>query len=111
MSVCLPVEMCSRDRQLTSSGMLFRVSSFTLLAYSTLLFPDEFSKEALIPTCSPRSEFAETLVASRPEDAFINPIANSILGQQSYQWRSKLRSEFHFQPYQQYCSFPCQSFN
>ena len=30
--------------------------------------------------CSPRSELAMTLVASRPEDAFINLIANSILG-------------------------------
>ena len=29
---------------------------------------------------SPRSEFAETLVTSRPEDAFIDLIAISILG-------------------------------
>ena len=35
---------------------------------------------ALIPTCSLRSEFADTLVASRPEDAFIDLIASSILG-------------------------------
>ena len=44
------------------------------------LFSDAFSKEALIPTRSPRSEFAITLVTSRPEDAFIDLIANSILG-------------------------------
>ena len=45
-----------------------------------LLFSDAFSKEALIPTRSLRSEIADTLVASRPEDAFIDLIANSILG-------------------------------
>ena len=60
--------------------MLCRVSSFTFDTRSILLFPDEFSKEALIPTCSPSSEFAVTLVTSRPEDAFIDLIANSILG-------------------------------
>ena len=43
-------------------------------------FSDAFSKEALIPTRSPRYEFAVTLVTSRPEDAFIDLIANSILG-------------------------------
>ena len=43
-----------------------------------MLFPDAFSKEALNPTSSLRSEFADTLVASRPEDAFIDLIANSI---------------------------------
>ena len=60
--------------------MLFRVSSFTFDTCSILLFPDAFSKEALTPACSPRSEFAVTLVASCPEDAFIDLIANAILG-------------------------------
>ena len=42
-----------------------------------LLFLDAFSKKALIPTSSPRSEFAAKLVTSRPKDAFIDLIANS----------------------------------
>ena len=74
MSLWLPVKTC------TSSGMFSRVSSFTFGTRSVLLFSDAFSKEALIPTRSPRSEFAVTLVTSRPEDAFIDLIANSILG-------------------------------
>ena len=45
-----------------------------------MLFPDAFSTEVLIPTCSLHSEFAATLVASRPEDAFIDLIASWILG-------------------------------
>ena len=60
--------------------MSCRVSSFTFDTPSVLLFPDGFSKEVLICTCSLRSEFADTLVASRPEDAFIDLIANSSLG-------------------------------
>ena len=66
--------------------MLCRVSSFTIDTCSILLFPDEFSKEALILTCSPRSEFGATLVTSRPEDTFFDLIANSILEQQCYRW-------------------------
>ena len=60
--------------------MFSRVSSLTLGTCSVLLFSDAFSIEALIPTRSPRSEFAITLVTSRPEDAFIDLIANSIFG-------------------------------
>ena len=56
--------------------MLCRVSSFTIDTPSVLLFPDAFSKKALIPTSSLRSEFADTLVTSRPEDAFIALIAS-----------------------------------
>ena len=67
------------DNSLTSSGMLCRVSSFTFDTPSVLLFSDAFSKEVLISRCSLRSEFAVTLVASRPEDAFNDLIANSIL--------------------------------
>ena len=48
--------------------------------YCILLFPDAFSKGGIIPTCSPRSEFTVTPVTSRPEDAFIDLTANSILG-------------------------------
>ena len=65
------------DNSLTSFGVLCRVSSFTFDTCSILLFPDAFSKKALIPTCSPRSEFAVTLVSSRPEDEFIDLIAKS----------------------------------
>ena len=60
--------------------MLCRVSSFTFDTSSVSLFLDALSKEALIPTRSLRSKFADTLVTSRPEDAFIDLIANSILG-------------------------------
>ena len=60
--------------------MLRRVSSFTIDTCSILLFPDAFSKEVLIPTCSLRSELADTLVTSRPEDPFIDLIANSNIG-------------------------------
>ena len=45
-----------------------------------LLFPDAFSKKAIIPTCFPSLEVAFTLVTSRSEDAFIDLIAKSILG-------------------------------
>ena len=68
------------DNSLTSSGMLCRISSFTFATPNVLLFSDAFSKWALIPPCSLRSEFADTLATSRPEDAFIDLIANSIFG-------------------------------
>ena len=68
------------DNSLTSSVRLCRVSSFTFDITWVSLFPDAFSKEALIPACSLRSEFTDTLVTSRPEDALIDLIANSILG-------------------------------
>ena len=60
--------------------MLFRISSFTFDTCSTLSFPDAFSKGAFIPKCSQHSQFAVILVASRPQDAFIDLFANSILG-------------------------------
>ena len=68
------------DNSLTSSVMLCRVSSFTLDITWVSLFADAFSKEALIPACCLRSEFPDKLVTSRPEDALIDLIANSILG-------------------------------
>ena len=80
VSACRSKRVSGTDNSPTSSGMLFRVSSFTFDTCSTLLFPDAFSKESLIPACYPRSEFAVTMVASRPEDAFIDLTANSILG-------------------------------
>ena len=81
MSVSLSVETCFWDRQLTHLiRTAIRVSSFPYGTCCTLSFPDAFSKETLIPICSSRSEFATTRVASRPEDAFIELIANSILG-------------------------------
>ena len=63
--VCRSKGVSWTDNSLTSSGMLFRVSSFTFDACSILLFPDAFSKEALIPTCSPCSEFADSRIPSR----------------------------------------------
>ena len=90
--------------------MLCRVSSFTFDTSSVSLFLDVFSREALTPTRSLRSDFAETLVASRPEDAFIDLIASSILEQRYFQERSKLHSVSYLQLYLRYYSFPCQSF-
>ena len=60
--------------------MLFRVSSFAFDTCNTLLLPDAFSKEALVPPCSPHFEFAATLVASGSEDAFNDLIAYLVLG-------------------------------
>ena len=68
------------DNSLTSSAMLFRVSSFTFGTLSTVLFSDALSKETIIPTSSPRSEFAVALVAFCREGAFIGLIYSSILG-------------------------------
>ena len=69
------------DNSLTSSGTLFRVSLFVLNTCSVLFLSDMFWKRAVIPMCYPRSKFTMTLVASRPEDAFIDLFANSILGE------------------------------
>ena len=67
------------NNSLNSSGMLFWVSSFVLNTFNVLFLSDTFSKGALIPMCSPRSELAMTLVASRSEDVFIDFNAISIL--------------------------------
>ena len=99
------------DNSPISSGTFFRVASFPFDTCNALLFPDAFSKEALIPTFFPRSEFAVTLVISRPEGAFIDLIANSILGATMLSMAVKMRSEFRLLPHQQYCSSPCQSFH
>ena len=78
MCVCRSKRVFGTDNSFTSSGMLCRVSSFKFDTFSTLLFPDAFSEEALIPTYSPCSEFAVTLVASRPENALIELIDSQI---------------------------------
>ena len=81
MRVWFLVKMCFWDRQfiyLVRNDL--SSSSFVFNTYSVLIFSNTFSKEAVIPTRSPRSEFAVTLVASRPEDAFIDLTANSIVG-------------------------------
>ena len=77
---CQPKCVPGTDFLLTLSGMLLRVSSFAFNTSSVLFLSDEFLQEAVIPTRSPRSELAVTLAASRPEDAFIDLTANSILG-------------------------------
>ena len=68
------------DNLLTSSGILFRVSSFVFNSCNVLLLSDTFSKREIIPMRSPRSEFIVSLVASRSEDALNDLTANSILG-------------------------------
>ena len=100
MCVCRPKPVSGTDNSLTSAAMLFRVSSFAFDICITFLFPDAFSKGAVIPTCSRSSEIAVTLVAFCPENAFIDLISN----------RLKMHFEFCLQPYQQYYPFPCQSF-
>ena len=42
-------------------------------------FSDTFSKEAFILLCSQRSEYAVTPATSRPDDAFFDHTANSII--------------------------------
>ena len=49
------------DNSLTSSGKLFRVSSFVFNICSVLFFSDKFSKEAVIRMRYPHSEFAVIL--------------------------------------------------
>ena len=91
--------------------MLYRVSSFTFDTPSVLLFPDAFSKEVLIPTCSLRYEFADTLVAPGPEYSFIDLIANSILGATMLSIAFKIAFCIYLQLYHRFCSFLCQSFH
>ena len=80
MSVWLPAKSVSgTDNSLNLSGISFRVSSFTFDKCNTLLFSDAFSEWAVIPICSPLSEYAMTLIASCPADALIGLIAKSIL--------------------------------
>ena len=50
--VCQSKRVSGTDNSLTSSRMLFRDPSSTFDTCCTLLFPDAFSKEELIPTCS-----------------------------------------------------------
>ena len=78
--VCRSKRGSGTYNSLTSSEMLFRVSSFPFETCCILLFPDAFPEEASIPKCSLQSEFAATLVASCPEDTLIDLTANSILG-------------------------------
>ena len=68
------------DDSLTSSRLLFRASSFTFDTYNALLFSDAFSIRGSKPYMFPIFCFAVTLVASRPQDAFTDLIANLILG-------------------------------
>ena len=57
--------------------------------------------------CFPRSNFAVTLVASPPEDAFIDLTANSILGVLKLSIAVKIGS--YLRQCQQIYSFPYQS--
>ena len=46
-----------------------------------MFLSDTFSKEAVIPSCSLRSEFAVALTASHPDDTFNDVTANVIFGE------------------------------
>ena len=65
---------------LTLSGILFQLSRFALTTCNMLFLSDKFSKGEVVPLCPPHSQFAMTMVAFRPEDAFFDLIANSISG-------------------------------
>ena len=60
--------------------ILFRESSFVLNKCSVLFPSDTYSQQTEFTMCSPSSEFATKLVTTRPEDAFFDLIASSILG-------------------------------
>ena len=77
---CLSKCVIGTDNSFTSPGMFPRVSSFAFNSWNVLFLSDRFWKQAVIPTRSPRSEFAVTMAASRLEDAFIDLTANSIPG-------------------------------
>ena len=68
------------DNSLTLSGMFPRFSPFAFISWNVLFLSDTFSKGTVISARSPCSEIAVKLVASRPEDAFIDLTANLILG-------------------------------
>ena len=78
MCLCRSKRVSRTDNSLTSSGMLIRVPSFPFDTCDTFLIPDAFSKETIIPTFSPRSEVDGRLIATHPEDAFVDLTANSI---------------------------------
>ena len=75
-SNCVP----ATDNSPTLSWGLQRFSSFAFVMPNVPLFSDALPKEVFILSWSLRSEFPDTLITSRPEDAFIDLIANSILG-------------------------------
>ena len=80
MCDCQSKRVSGTNNSRTSSEVLFRVSSFLFDICNTLFFSEAFLKRAVITICSPRSETAVSVVASRQEDEFIDLIANSILG-------------------------------
>ena len=65
------------ENSLPSSRILFWVLSTLFNTCSVTVFSDTFSKGGVFPGWSPHSEFTAKLVASRPEDAFFDLIANS----------------------------------
>ena len=52
----------------------------------------QVSKEAVIPICSPRSEFAVTLAVSRPEDACVEPRSRSEFYPEAFQKNYPIRN-------------------
>ena len=81
MNVWLSVKLCSRDRQFTYPvlGVASSLIIYTGYSYCVVVFRCVFKRgtNSRMPL---HSEFAHTLVTSRPEDAFIDLIANSIFG-------------------------------
>ena len=75
---CRSKSVPGNDLSTNSSGTFSRVSSFVFNT-CVLFVSDMFSRDALIPMRSPHSEEAVTLIASRQEEALIDPTANSIL--------------------------------
>ena len=72
--------MCSWDRQFTY--LIRDVSSNLILctnSWDYLFLSDTFSKKTVIPKWAPRSDSAVILTMSRPEDAFIDSTATSIV--------------------------------
>ena len=78
----LPLKLCYLDRHFTYlvwniiSNLNIRNKHMYFIAPSGYLF----KKGAKFPMCSPCYDFANTLVSFRPENAFFEPIPNSIIG-------------------------------
>ena len=102
MSVWFPVKMCSWDQQFTY--LLWNVSWRLIICvqFKKRLVP--FGQVLKIGSdlyAFPSSVIPTTPAASRPDNAFVDRNANSILGVIILSIAAKLRSEFYLQPRQQ----------
>ena len=80
--LCLPVKKCIWEPEFIYLVRKFVSSLITCIKTHVVYcsFRIRFKIGAIIPSCSQRSGLRITLVASHPEDAFIDLLANSILG-------------------------------